>query len=250
MQRNWIGRSTGADVHFVGRGSRRSRSPSTRPGRTRCSARRSSSSRPTPTWPPSWPPGLAAEADFAAYREQVARATEIERLATDRPKTGVFLHRYADQPGQRRSGSRSRPPTTSWPTTATARSWPCRHRTSGTGTSPRRIDLPVVRTVAPPAGLGRRGVSPATARRSTRPTTRSASTGSASTEAKARIIDWLDGKGLGRGDDRPTGCVTGCCPGSGSGAARSRSCTARSTARCRSPTTSCRCCCRTCAART
>ncbi|WP_018254445.1 leucine--tRNA ligase [Salinispora mooreana] len=35
---------------------------------------------------------------FDAYRQQVAMATEIERLATDRPKTGVFIGRYASNP--------------------------------------------------------------------------------------------------------------------------------------------------------
>ncbi len=73
-----------------------SRSPSTPPGRTPCSARRSSWSRPTPTWPPSWRAGRRPE--FAAYLEQVKATSEIDRLATDRPKTGVFLHRYAINP--------------------------------------------------------------------------------------------------------------------------------------------------------
>jgi leucyl-tRNA synthetase len=35
---------------------------------------------------------------FAAYVDDVKAATEIERLATDRPKTGVFLERYATNP--------------------------------------------------------------------------------------------------------------------------------------------------------
>ena len=67
-----------------------SRSPSTRRGRTRSSARRSWSSRPTRP--------LADElvtdgqrAAFEAYLEEVRKETEIERLSTDRPKTGVYL---------------------------------------------------------------------------------------------------------------------------------------------------------------
>ena len=44
-----------------------------------------------------------ARAEFEAYREAVQRESEIDRLATDREKTGVFLGRYADQPGQRRA---------------------------------------------------------------------------------------------------------------------------------------------------
>src|SRR5690606_41293712 len=42
-------------------------------------------------------------AAFEAYVEEVRRASDIERLAADRPKTGVFLGRYAVNPvtGQR-----------------------------------------------------------------------------------------------------------------------------------------------------
>ena len=43
-----------------------------------------------------------------------------------------------DQPGERRSRSRSGSPTTCWPSTAPARSWPCRPTTSATSSSPRR----------------------------------------------------------------------------------------------------------------
>ena len=42
MQRNWIGRSEGAEVDVPLRGARRSTTRSSRPARTRCSARRSS----------------------------------------------------------------------------------------------------------------------------------------------------------------------------------------------------------------
>ena len=54
-QRNWIGRSEGAHVDFEVEGHGR-RSRSTRPARTRCSARRSSWSRPTRRWPARWSP--------------------------------------------------------------------------------------------------------------------------------------------------------------------------------------------------
>jgi leucyl-tRNA synthetase len=40
----------------------------------------------------------ATQAEFAAYAEKVKGDTEIERLSTDRPKTGVFLNRYAINP--------------------------------------------------------------------------------------------------------------------------------------------------------
>ena len=78
---------------------RRSRSSPRAP--TPCTARRSSSSRPTAIWPPNWPPAASAEVrmrfqDYLAERRR--RSTEIERQSTDRPKTGVFLERYAINP--------------------------------------------------------------------------------------------------------------------------------------------------------
>ncbi|TEX50940.1 MAG: leucine--tRNA ligase, partial [Actinomycetales bacterium mxb001] len=42
--------------------------------------------------------GTEAEAEFAAYLEKVKQSSEMDRLATDRDKTGVFLHRYAINP--------------------------------------------------------------------------------------------------------------------------------------------------------
>ena len=42
--------------------------------------------------------GTEAEADFAAYLEKVKQTSEMDRLATDRDKTGVFLQRYAINP--------------------------------------------------------------------------------------------------------------------------------------------------------
>ena len=98
MQRNWIGRSEGAHVDFDDRGPRATRCTvfTTRPDtlygatffvvaadakladeivRARAAARRS-----RPTW------------------REVRKDTEIDRLSTDRPKTGVFLGRYAVNP--------------------------------------------------------------------------------------------------------------------------------------------------------
>jgi leucyl-tRNA synthetase len=40
----------------------------------------------------------ATQDAFAAYLTEVQKATEIERQASDRPKTGVFLGRYAINP--------------------------------------------------------------------------------------------------------------------------------------------------------
>ena len=101
MQRNWIGRSEGAYVDFavtLGDGSARSEPV------------RVFTTRPDTLYgatffvvAPEAP--LAAEivtdehrGAFEAYLEQTKRITEIERQATDRPKTGVFLGVHATNP--------------------------------------------------------------------------------------------------------------------------------------------------------
>src|SRR5580704_11203282 len=96
MQRNWIGRSTGADVDFVVEGrDERVTVYTTRPdtlfGATFMVVAADSA--------------LAAElctdehrAEFEAYVAQVRKLTDIERQSTDREKTGVFLGVYAVNP--------------------------------------------------------------------------------------------------------------------------------------------------------
>ena len=99
MQRNWIGRSVGADVDFTIEGRDEpvtvyTTRPDTLYGVTFMAVAPDSD--------------LAAElvasatpeirAEFEAYLEKVRASTEIERLATDRPKTGVFLGRYGINP--------------------------------------------------------------------------------------------------------------------------------------------------------
>ena len=108
-------------------------------------------------------------AAFEAYLEEVRKATDIDRLSTDRPKTGVFLG-VTRSTRSTASGSRSGRPTTCWPTTAPARSWPCPRTTSATWTSPRQFDLPVRRVVdtgEDDPGAGER--PPATARSTSTP---------------------------------------------------------------------------------
>ena len=99
MQRNWIGRSRGADVTFRIEGRDEpvdiyTTRPDTLYGATFFVVAADSD--------------LAAELaqgsdavvqeQFEAYLETVKAASEIERLSTERPKTGVFLHRYAINP--------------------------------------------------------------------------------------------------------------------------------------------------------
>ncbi|MDX6416852.1 MAG: leucyl-tRNA synthetase, partial [Trebonia sp.] len=96
MQRNWIGRSTGADVDFFVEGRAEpvtvyTTRPDTLFGATFMVVAADSA--------------LAAElctdeqrAEFDAYVAQVRRLTDVERQETDREKTGVFLGVYAVNP--------------------------------------------------------------------------------------------------------------------------------------------------------
>jgi leucyl-tRNA synthetase len=99
MQRNWIGRSYGADVEFVIEGRDEpvtvfTTRPDTLFGATFMVVAADSALAAE----------LAAGADadvqknFAAYLEKVKQSNDIERLATDRPKTGIDLGRFAINP--------------------------------------------------------------------------------------------------------------------------------------------------------
>ena len=148
-QRNWIGRSEGAHVTFPVEGhDDRSTVYTTRPdtlfGATFMVVAADAA--------------LAGELvtdeqrpAYDAYLEEVRKASDIERLSTDRPKTGVFLGVHATNPV---TGARSRctPPTTCWPTTAPARSWPCPAQDQRDWDFAQVFDLPIVRTVQPPEG--------------------------------------------------------------------------------------------------
>ncbi len=96
MQRNWIGRSQGAWVDFTIEGRQEPITVFT--------------TRPDTLYGATFfvvapDADIASElvtdehrADFEAYLEQTKKATEIERQSTERPKTGVFLGRYAINP--------------------------------------------------------------------------------------------------------------------------------------------------------
>lgn len=97
MQQNWIGRSTGANVQFEITDHPQpvtvyTTRPDTLFGATffvvavdsELAAELAS--------------GGPAEDEFNEYLEQVKQSSDIDRMATDRPKTGVFLHRYAINP--------------------------------------------------------------------------------------------------------------------------------------------------------
>ncbi|MGA1668969.1 MAG: leucine--tRNA ligase, partial [Candidatus Nanopelagicales bacterium] len=97
MQRNWIGRSTGAEVDFVIEGRDEpvtvfTTRPDTLYGATFFVVAVDSDLAA------ELAAGTEAEAEFATYLEKVKQTSEMDRLATDRDKTGVFLHRYAINP--------------------------------------------------------------------------------------------------------------------------------------------------------
>jgi leucyl-tRNA synthetase len=97
MQRNWIGKSVGANVKFQIEGFDEpvtiyTTRPDTLFGATffvvaadsELAAKLAS--------------GTPVEKEFTAYLEKIKADSDIERLATDRPKSGVFLQRYAINP--------------------------------------------------------------------------------------------------------------------------------------------------------
>jgi leucyl-tRNA synthetase len=97
MQRNWIGKSTGAEVKFEIEGRKDpvviyTTRPDTLYGATfMVVAVDSELARELVS-------GASIEPKFNDYFETVRAASDIDRLSTDRPKTGVFLERYATNP--------------------------------------------------------------------------------------------------------------------------------------------------------
>jgi len=99
MQRNWIGRSTGAEVDFVVEGRDEpitvyTTRPDTLFGATFfVVAVDSDLAAELAASAPS-----SVQAAFETYLDKVKATSEIDRLSTERPKTGVFLERYAINP--------------------------------------------------------------------------------------------------------------------------------------------------------
>ncbi len=244
-QRNWIGRSEGAHVDFVVEGREEPLTVYT--------------TRPDTLFGATFMV-VAADAPLAAelvseeqraaledYLVEVRKESEISRLATDRPKTGVDLGRTALNPL----------------TGAQIPVYAADYVLADYGTGAimavpgqdqrdwdfaQAFDLPVVRTVQPPEDFDGEAFT------GDGPAINSANdeidlSGMGVAEAKSTAIDYLEKHGLGRrtvnfrlrdwllSRQRYWG-------------ARSRSSTARSTARCRSRTTSCPSSCPSCAAPT
>jgi len=97
MQRNWIGRSTGAQVDFAVDGLDQiitvyTTRPDTLYGATFMVVAADSDLAAKLVV------GTSVAAEFKKYVETVKAASDIDRLATDRVKSGVFLNRYAINP--------------------------------------------------------------------------------------------------------------------------------------------------------
>ena len=255
-QRNWIGRSEGAHVRFpVVDESRQNAPPALVSQRTM----NVYTTRPDTLFGATFMV-VAADAKLAgelvtddqrpayeAYLEEVRKASEIERMSTEREKTGVFLGRYAVNPvnGQQ------------------IPIWAADYVLADYGTGAimavpgqdqrdwdfaKRFDLPIIRTVRTPDDFDDQAyVGQGQAINSANDEISLNGMGIA--EAKSAIIDWLEQQGTGKGAvnfrlrdwllsrqrywGAPIPIVH--CPAA---------------ARCRCPTTSCPSCCRSCAAPT
>jgi leucyl-tRNA synthetase len=211
MQRNWIGRSYGARVIFAGRAPAGEFLPievfTTRPD-TLFGATYMVLSPEHPLvdslvpdqWPgempPAWTGGASTPAEaVAAYRKAAAAKTELERQADSREKTGVFTGAYAINP------------VNSLPIPVFVADYVLMGYGTGAIMAVPAEDerdwafaeafgLPVVRTVQPPTEdwtgpYTGEGVSIQSENAEI------SLNGLAMTEAKARITQWLAGKGMG-----------------------------------------------------
>ena len=166
MQRNWIGRSEGAEVEFpiadFGLTGDRERDGDQRSafsprGPTRCLARLTWCFRPEHKLVESitTPEQQQAVADYQAY---AAGKSDLERTELRQGKNRRLHRRLRHQSCQSMKKSRSGLPTTSWPPTAPAPSWPCRRMTRAIWNLPRKFNLPIVRgrpAARPESRIGR-----------------------------------------------------------------------------------------------
>ena len=97
MQRNWIGRSIGAEVTFEIEGRNEPITIYTTRPDTLFGATFMVVAVDSPL-AAELAQGTGVEFEFSKYLETIKAASDIDRLATDRPKSGVFLNRYAINP--------------------------------------------------------------------------------------------------------------------------------------------------------
>ena len=221
---------------------RRARHATTRSSpraRTRCSARPSSSWRPSTRTSCGWPRARSTRTAVRDYVNHALTESREERGSAEREKTGVPLGRSRHQPRQRRAdpdvGRR-------------LRAHGVRHRRDHGRARPRRARLRVRDE--------RSGCEIRARRRGRRASC--PYTGDGPIVNSDPRFDGMHNREALERDRRlarraraaatarsTTGCATGCSPASATGAARSRSSTATTAASCRCPTTSCRSCCPT-----
>ncbi len=194
-QRNWIGRSEGAHVDFVVEGREQPLTVYTTRPDTLFGATFMVVAADAPLATELCAPERRAE--LAAYVEQVRKASEIDRQATDRPKTGVDL------------GITATNPLTGEPIPVWAADYVLADYGTGAimavpGQDQRDWDfatafgLPIVRTVEPPEGWeGEAYVGEGSAINSANDEIDLNGMGVA--QAKAVTIAYLERKGLGRG---------------------------------------------------
>jgi leucyl-tRNA synthetase len=221
QQRNWIGRSEGALVTFPVTGvdapTGDTVDPQVQPGIEVFTTRPDTlfgatymvlapehplvDALTTSGWPdgtpPTWTGGAASPAEaVAAYRRQAGTRSDVERQIESREKTGVFLGSHAVNPttGDRIPLFIADYVLMGYGTGAIMavpgqdeRDWEFAET----------FGLPIVRTVQPPAGWeGKAYVGEGPAINSANDEV--SLDGLGVVEAKRTIIDWLDGKGLGR----------------------------------------------------
>jgi leucyl-tRNA synthetase len=192
MQRNWIGRSSGAHVRFAVEGRDEpvtvyTTRPDTLFGATFFVVAADSDLAAELV------AGTGAEAAFATYLADVKTVSEIDRLATDREKSGVFLERYALNPvnGQRIPIYAADYVLADYGTGAIM-AVPAQDQRDYDFAM--KYDLPIVRTIAPPEDFeGGAFTGDGVAVNS------EFLDGMAVAEAKATMISWLQDKGLGEG---------------------------------------------------
>jgi leucyl-tRNA synthetase len=207
-QRNWIGRSEGAHVTFD------VVAPSSvvEPGEGRAGVETLTvyTTRPDTLFGATFMV-VAADAKLARdlvtddlrpayeeYLEEVRKESDIERLSTDREKTGVFLGRYAVNPvnGQR------------------IPIWAADYVLADYGTGAimavpgqdqrdwdfaKRFDLPIIRTVRPPEDFVDDAAYVGQGAAINSHNDEISLDGMEIAEAKRAIIDWLEAKGAGKG---------------------------------------------------
>ena len=163
------------------------------------------------------------------YREFAEQKTELERQAEGREKTGVFTGAFAINPTNGASHPDLRRRLRADGLRHRRDHGRARHRTSATGSS-RRSSTSDHPHRAAARRLRRQGVP----RRRSGDQQRASSTACTSTTPSARSSSGSSEQGVGERPS-PTSCATGCSAGSATGASRSRSSTT-STVRSRCPT--------------